>query len=101
MARAFHHTQDVRRGQDQAGNFLDVRFIDTVKQPFEVVKAIYGFAGLPLTDEAETSMQRWMEQNRRDSRGAHEYKAEDFGLSEAQLKRDFADYRAAYIDSAA
>lgn len=101
MARAFHHTLDVRKDSAQAGTFLDVRFIDTVKQPFEVVKAIYAFAGLPLTDEAEKSMQRWMEQNRRDSRGAHEYKAEDFGLSKEQIERDFADYRAAYIDSAA
>jgi len=97
MARAFHHTMDVRR--EQPSSFLDVRFIDTVKQPFEVVKAIYAFAGLPLTAEADQSMHHWMEQNRRDSRAAHEYDIADFGLSEAQLQRDFADYRAAYIEA--
>lgn len=97
MARAFHHTMDVRK--DHPDSFLDVRFIDTVKQPLEVVRAIYRFAGLPLTAEAEDSMQHWMEQNRRDSRAAHEYQISDFGLSEAQLKRDFSDYRAAYIDA--
>lgn len=97
MARAFHHTMDVRK--DHPDSFLDVRFIDTVKQPLEVVRTIYRFAGLELTAEAEDSMQHWMEQNRRDSRAAHEYQISDFGLSEAQLQRDFADYRAQYIEA--
>jgi hypothetical protein len=56
---------------------------------------------MTLTPEAETNMHSWMEQNRRDSRAAHDYNPADFGLSEAQLKRDFADYRSRYIEAAA
>ena len=78
--------------------FFDVRFIDTVKKPFEVVQAIYGFLGMRLTPQAEQAMRAWMEKNSRDSRAAHDYKPEDFGLSVEQLKRDFADYRKQYIE---
>jgi hypothetical protein len=99
MARAFHHTMDVRAKNPKP--FLDVRFIDTVKKPFEVVRTIYAHTGMTLTPEAETNMHSWMEQNRRDSRAAHDYNPADFGLSEAQLKRDFADYRSRYIEAAA
>ncbi|TXH05910.1 MAG: sulfotransferase [Nevskiaceae bacterium] len=98
MARAFHHTMAVR--DKNPAPFFDVRFIDTVKKPFEVVKAIYAHTGMTLTPEAERAMQAWMEINRRDKREAHDYHAADFGLSEAQLKRDFADYRQQYIEAA-
>lgn len=99
MARAFHHTMEVRAKNPKP--FLDVRFIDTVKKPFEVVRAIYAHTGMTLTPEAEQAMHAWMEQNRRDTRAAHDYNPADFGLSEAQLKRDFADYRRRYIETAA
>lgn len=99
MARAFHHTMDVRAKNPTP--FFDVRFIDTVKKPFEVVRAIYAHTGMTLTPQAEQAMQQWMEHNRRDTRAAHDYNPADFGLSEAQLKRDFADYRSRHIEATA
>ncbi|MDP3859465.1 MAG: sulfotransferase [Stagnimonas sp.] len=96
MVKAFHHTMAVR--EQNPAPFFDVRFIDTVKQPFAVVQAIYGFLGMTLTPQAEQAMRAWMEKNSRDSRAAHDYKPEDFGLSVEQLKRDFADYRKKYIE---
>ena len=98
MARAFHHTMEVRAKDDKP--FMDVRFIDTVKKPFEVVDAIYAHTGMTLTAEARQAMETWMEKNRRDKREAHEYHPGDFGLSDEQLKRDFADYRKKYVEAA-
>lgn len=98
MARAFHHTMDVRATNNAP--FLDVRFIDTVKKPFEVVAAIYAHTGMTLSDAGKQAMEVWMEKNRRDKREAHEYNPSDFGLSEEQLKRDFADYRKKYVEAA-
>lgn len=98
MARAFHHTMDVRAINPKP--FLDVNFVDTVKKPFEVVRAIYAHTGMTLTPQAEQAMHRWMEQNRRDNRAAHDYNPADFGLSEAQLKHDFAYYRSHHIEPA-
>jgi hypothetical protein len=100
MARAFRHTMKVRETAP-ANQFLDVRFIDTVKQPLEVIKAIYAFTGMDLTPSVMAAIEQWMEVNRRDTRAAHEYEMSHFGLSEAQLKRDFADYRARYIEEKA
>ncbi|MES2488996.1 MAG: sulfotransferase [Pseudomonadota bacterium] len=97
MARAFHHTMDVRETNNTP--FLDVRFIDTVKKPFEVVDAIYAHTGMTLSPAGKQAMEVWMEKNRRDKREAHEYNPSDFGLSEEQLKRDFADYRKKYIEA--
>ncbi len=96
MARALKHTMTVRGRQP--ASFFDVNFVDTVKRPFEVVRDIYAFAGLPLTAQAERAMQDWTADNRRDTRAAHDYRLETFGLSEAQIKRDFAEYRARYIE---
>lgn len=96
MARAFRHAMQARESSPQS--FMDVRFVDTVKQPLEVVRAIYAFAGRKLTLEAEARMTHWIEDNRRESRASHEYQPEQFGLSEPQLKRDFAAYRRKYIE---
>lgn len=99
MARAFHHTMEVRIKNPKP--FFDVRFIDTVKKPFEVVKAIYAHTGMTLSPQADKAMQAWMETNRRDTRAAHEYDPADFGLSIEQLKHDFYDYRARHIEPTA
>ena len=98
MARAFRHALQAREQSPQS--FMDVRFIDTVKTPLEVVRAIYAFAGRTLTTEAEARMTHWIEDNRRESRASHDYQPEQFGLSEKQLKQDFADYRRQYIEPA-
>ncbi len=96
MARAFQHTMAVR--EKMPAQFFDVRFIDTVQRPFDVIRAIYTHAGVPLSKQAEQAMQVWLADNRRDTRTAHDYDAAEFGLSEAQIRADFAEYRARYID---
>ncbi len=95
MARAFDHTMQVRAVQPQA--FFDVQFLDTVKQPMEVVRAIYAHTGIALTPQAGQAMQKWLAANGREKREVHDYHAEDFGLSAQQLKTDFARYRSRYI----
>jgi hypothetical protein len=96
MARAFRHTMKVREQQPQA--FFDVRFLDTVKRPLEVAREIYAWAGFTLAPETEAAMQRWLDDNCRASRAAHEYDSEAFGLDPEQLRKDFAEYRARYVN---
>jgi hypothetical protein len=97
MARALQHTLSVRDHHPEV--FFDVDFIDTVKRPSEAVRDIYAFAGLRLTPETERSMRRWSEGNRRDVRAVHEYRLQTFGLSEAQIKQDFSEYRKRFIEA--
>ncbi|HUR40171.1 MAG TPA: sulfotransferase [Verrucomicrobiae bacterium] len=96
MARGLRHTMKVRQ-QAPPGQFLDVDFRDTVKAPMEVVRRIYEFIGWPLTAEVEAAMRAWLaeDEKQHDAKGGHEYTPEQFGLSEAQLRKDFAEYRTA------
>ena len=96
MAMALNSAMAVRE-RIPSGRFHDVWFSDTVSRPMDVVKAIYTFIGMPLTDEAEQAMQQWLAGNRRDKRAFHEYSAVQFGLSQEQLKADFAAYRQRYV----
>ncbi|QEZ44539.1 sulfotransferase family protein [Cupriavidus oxalaticus] len=99
-------SEQMRRGTDHAmamrdampaDRFLDVRFEDTVRDPFGVAQAVYRFAGMPLTEAARAGMWAWMESNPRNQRAAHAYTPEQFGLSQAQLERDFAGYRTRHV----
>ncbi|MGH8808142.1 MAG: sulfotransferase family protein [Noviherbaspirillum sp.] len=96
MANALSSATSVR-DRMPSGHFHDVWFRDTVSRPMEVIKAIYGFIGMPLTDVAERAMQQWLADNRRDKRATHEYSAAQFGLSEEQLMEAFSEYRQRYV----
>jgi hypothetical protein len=83
------------RGHDE--RFLDIQFLDTVKDSIGVVNRIYDFVGKSLTPFAEDQMRQWKEDNSREKRPPHAYTLEKFGLSEAGIERDFGDYRERYV----
>jgi hypothetical protein len=100
MRRAVHHTMAVRNTLP-ADRFLDIRFEDTVTDPFGVIESVYRFADISFPDQVRNAMRAWLAQNRRDQRAAHDYTLAQFGLGEDQLKQDFAPYRERHILSAA
>ena len=51
-----------------------------------VAERIYDFAGLTLTDEMRETIAVWSEQNRAGSRGAHTYTAEQYGLTDDEIR---------------
>ncbi|WP_342247319.1 sulfotransferase family protein [Pseudomonas sp. OTU5201] len=96
MARALRHSLEVRDGlPDEA--FLDVHFENTVSDPLAVVARIYRFAGLELAPGVRAAMADWLMDNGRDKRAVHQYDAAAFGLDEARLLHDYAQYRARYL----
>jgi hypothetical protein len=62
----------------------------------EVAERIYAFAGLPLSDEQRGIIRDWSEQNKAGSRGAHSYTAEQYGLTDDEIREAFARYLEAY-----
>lgn len=98
-------SERMRRGLDQtmrvretaASQFLDVQFHDTVKQPLDVVRRIYAFIGWQLTPDVLGRMRAWLVEDEKSHSVVHEYTPEQFGLSDAQIERDFAHYRARHI----
>jgi hypothetical protein len=97
MARGLSHTMKVRG--TAPSQFLDVQFVDTVKRPLDVVKRIYEFIGWPLTADAERAMKDWLAEDEKARVGGHEYTPEEFGLSAAQLRTDFAAYRERHVSA--
>ncbi len=80
------------------GRFLDVWYRDTVANPRKVAEDVFGFIGQPLTDRGWNEMQKWRDANQREARPAHDYALADFGLTEARIWAEFAEYRAAFIE---
>ncbi|TXS96291.1 sulfotransferase [Parahaliea maris] len=97
FANGMRHTMAVR---EQLGSdaFLDLWFKDTVSQPLVEIEKVYAFLGMDLTPEAREEMAKWQDFNRRELRPPHEYTLEQFGLSEAGLKEQYKEYRAAFIE---
>jgi hypothetical protein len=56
------------------------------------VRRIYDWLGYELTAEVEADIARWQVENRSGAHGTHRYTAEQYGLTDAQLRSDFDEY---------
>lgn len=86
--------------REKAGpnQFIDVRYTDLTTDPIGEGKRVLVEAGVAVTPEIVAGMNEWVEANRREDRAPHTYSLEDFGLDRARVERDFAAYRAAFIE---
>jgi hypothetical protein len=78
-----------RIGEDR---FLDVHHRDLIADPMGVVRQVYDFLGYELTPAVAQIIDDWQLVNRSGARGTHTYTAEQFGLSETQLRDDYRRY---------
>lgn len=95
MQRALERCMDVRAEREE--RFLDVDYEGLLRDPLTEVRRIYDFVGLAFTPEAREAMERWQVENQRDRRPSHEYRLEDFGLSEEGIRSAFARYRERFV----
>ena len=95
-ARGIAQTMAVRNGMP-ADRFFDVWFSDTLRDPLEVVRSIYDYLGISFPADTRERMQAYLDAHSREKRPVHEYGLEHYGLSEEQIKADFAPYRDAYV----
>ena len=78
-----------RIGDDR---FLDVHHREFVADPMGTVHRVYEFLGYALTPAVEQTIAEWTAVNRTGAQGAHRYTAEQFGLTDAQLRDDYRVY---------
>jgi hypothetical protein len=76
-------------GEDR---FLDIGQPQLNADPLGTVERIYDFAGLELRKEVLMAMKTWSEQSKVGSRRAHNYTAEEFGLTDEEIRTSFAGY---------
>jgi hypothetical protein len=72
--------------------FIDVDYSAFVRDPVSSVAEIYRALQRPLSAEAEMAMRRWLVERPKDRLGAHRYRAEDFGLTEGQIRARMGAY---------
>lgn len=70
--------------------FVDVKFQDVISDPVGVATRVMSSLGLAADRDA---LEAYMDRNQAQRHGSHTYTAEDFGLSEAELDKDFAFYQ--------
>jgi hypothetical protein len=77
--------------------FVDVHFKAMLTEPLAQARRVLTELGLTPGPADDAAWGAYLEQNRAERHGAHSYTAEDFGLSDDQLAKDFAFYTEAYL----
>lgn len=85
---------------DIAANIMDVHYQDLVQQPMTVADRILAFANLQKSGAIEQKFQQYLAANPKGKHGSHTYSLAKFGLNEASLQSQFADYNARYLNPA-
>ncbi len=80
-----------------ASRILDVRYADLTADPVGTVRKIYDHFSLKFEGRFQSRMRRWMDERPRHKFGKHEYTAEDFGMTEAQIAERFKGYIARFL----
>ena len=84
------------RDEIDAGQFVDVSYYDLMNDPVAELRQICELAGIGFDDEAERRAAEYLAANPQNRFGKHDYRLEDFGLSQRQIDETFAAYREAY-----
>lgn len=101
QAQAEQHLAATRAGIAQTMNnplvddprILHVRYRDFVSDPIAVIARFYDFAGLKLTQQAESAMRQYLATNRGDRYGKFHYTTDWIKEDLNQLNEEFTPYR--------
>ena len=74
--------------------WIDIAYVDLIRDPMKVVRDIYSRFGWPLEQTAVNEMQDWLSWQADLRRGEkrHSYRLKDFGLTAGQVNAEFAPY---------
>lgn len=84
------------RSMSHHANFVDVHYGDLVDQPLDVLRKIYGCAGVEFDKRDEASALTCLRQNVKDRFGKHVYGVTEFGLNREIVERKLGFYRKHY-----
>ncbi|OBI37066.1 sulfotransferase family protein [Mycobacterium colombiense] len=78
-----------RIGDEQ---FFHMYYSEMMRDPIDVMRRLYDWAGDPLTPETEDAMRAWLAAHPQDFYGINSYNLDEYGLTVEQLKPIFAEY---------
>lgn len=76
--------------------FLDIHHTDFLAAPMTTLDRIYDWLGLPLCDALRTRFEDYAQRHSAGTHGAHRYTPEQYGLSAAAIRDDYAAYIRAF-----
>jgi hypothetical protein len=77
---------------------VDVSHDEFVRDPVAVARRIYRHFGLPETDAARAAFEAHAAANPRAKHGSHDYRLEEFGLTESGVRERFRGYTERFSD---
>jgi Sulfotransferase family len=90
------HVDRPLRTRERIGDdrFFHMHYADMMRDPMDVMRRIYDWAGDPLTPETEAAMRGWLAEHPQDRFGSNAYSLDQFGLTVEELEPVFAEYLA-------
>jgi Sulfotransferase family len=94
LAQLLEHVRRPAAVKDRLGEdrIHDVSYAALVRDPIGTMRSLYARMGQPLSEAAEAAMRAWLADHPQGKFGRHTYALEEFGLSEDQVRGEFADY---------
>lgn len=89
-SKAREKTDAVRRRRP-AEQFLDIDHRDFHADPIAIVRHIYTHFGIDLADDTVAAMKEWLAANPAGKHGAHNYRIEDYGVTEQEIRARLGD----------
>ncbi|MXO74376.1 sulfotransferase [Altererythrobacter aerius] len=83
-----------------AGQVIDVRYEETVRDPVGTGERVMRALGLGFDEADAAAMADCVEANRREGRPRHKYTPDQFGLTPEGIAADFAEYHSRYLETA-
>ena len=90
LARTLSHCMEV--SNQYPDQFLDINYYDLISKPIEKMEDIYKFLDKPYSEEAKKEMLLWTEKNNQNKHGNHIYTAENYGINNSKILKDFNEY---------
>jgi len=74
--------------------FFDMHYANFVRDPMAMIRELYRFEGLELSEQVDREMREELARHdrARSQAGAHRYRLDDYGLDVAMVDRMFGDY---------
>lgn len=90
---------EVARERIGEERFIDIDYRVVTREPLQQAERVLTRMGITLDMASEVMLTEFLAGNKREQRPMHQYSLERFGLSEEAICREFAAYRARYINS--
>jgi hypothetical protein len=81
-----------REQADLADRFLDIHYLDLLRDPMGEIRRVYSHLGLLLSEEASARMHAFLSKHPKDRHGEHRYSLAQFGLDRDQQERQYRPY---------